>query len=730
MSEKEIEYGKGYPIMYGLSGGFAIERGTQLQKTIKNGSTWYASNRKSGALTYFPKKPKFEYAIVLKKESLATKADLYNLDAKFIDYVRERGYAEYYIQEEGGKEWYYSDCPISFLELRLDFLQKKNLPVLEVFREDCFPVRNLTKEEKDELEKEDSFIQNVKMEIKANEDTRLKRLIQFQQPHIQLLQTMFTTQTPEAGLVIAPCGYGKTIVSCQSLKNIVNRLTICVPNTALKSMWKDALLNHSHFKPEDIYDFDKNKVQSILQKPKFALLLCYQSSHILDYYANNNIQLGIFDEAHHLAGIVQLSEQDNQTEEIKMDVGRTKRLVRKYAELHIPRLSLTFTPKGFILDEDCEDTVNSNDDKDLFGEPIVKVPLREMISHKLLPPYEVRFPQVKKVFDGVKAKVQLMLHEFQREENGNRLMKHLIVFAADHRECKDILQYMNELLPLDSKIQRIYLEDSSDVEPGINKFEKAEEAILINCALVGEGTDIPIADSVCILCNKESYIQLVQNLLRPGRYFEGKEKFYMIMALADEDDVEFIAYTLDALTKMDPLLDKEMLLSLLGSKEKGEKEVAETLESKSLDDIIVSEGAAWWDIPAIRKCIEKIIQKRTKAPLTRRGFDAIRKCCLEAGIFHQSDYEKKCEQFGWPADIWIVRDMLPYDFFHPKRESDISIQVFRALLIEKNLLTTNIYTAWQMENPSYPSIQDINEGYFGRLYTNFQSLLPNGQRRR
>jgi hypothetical protein len=127
LSESQImEYARGHPCLYGLHGEMAIQTERGWVEVVKNGSTWHIGNRKSGAITYFPVKPQFLFVIVLDKNAFISPAELYTLDAQFVEFLKEKSLGSYYIEKEGGKEWFYRDCPIPYLTLRLEFLQQKH----------------------------------------------------------------------------------------------------------------------------------------------------------------------------------------------------------------------------------------------------------------------------------------------------------------------------------------------------------------------------------------------------------------------------------------------------------------------------------------------------------------------------------------------------------------------------------------------------------------------------
>jgi superfamily II DNA or RNA helicase len=202
----ELQYSKEYPTLYALSGGFAIERENQWIRVLKCGSTWHIANRKAGALTYFPKKPVFEHVIVLQKESFPNKADLYILDAQFVQFLKQKGLGQYYIEEEGGTEWFSAECPESYLNLSLEFLQQKNLPILTVLTYDPFPIRDIVPT--DQEEKPITLVSKFWSVFLPNKQPRR---IQEELWHKVSVIIQETRQSLYKGIVQWPTGVGKTI---------------------------------------------------------------------------------------------------------------------------------------------------------------------------------------------------------------------------------------------------------------------------------------------------------------------------------------------------------------------------------------------------------------------------------------------------------------------------------------------------------------------------------------
>jgi hypothetical protein len=73
--------------------------------------------------------------------------------------------------------------------------------------------------------------------------------------------------------------------------------------------------------------------------------------------------------------------------------------------------------------------------------------------------------------------------------------------------------------------------------------------------------------------------------------------------------------------------------------------------------------------------------------------------------------------------------MSAYDFFNGDNQR-ISQETFRTLLREKRISTTSMYESWLSNNVEYPSIENINDGYFSVKASNIQEFFPSVSRRR
>ena len=157
-----MEYANAYPCFYGLLGGGATKVNGNYEETIKNGSSWHIANRKSGAFTYFVDPPVFQFVIVIPQGYFQSTDELYVLDAEFVEFIKQKGLGQYYINKGGGTEWFLQSCPISYLELRKEFLAQKGIPILAVIENDPFPIYDLNMELKKADEEEQNRIAHAK----------------------------------------------------------------------------------------------------------------------------------------------------------------------------------------------------------------------------------------------------------------------------------------------------------------------------------------------------------------------------------------------------------------------------------------------------------------------------------------------------------------------------------------------------------------------------------------
>ncbi len=400
---------------------------------------------------------------------------------------------------------------------------------------------------------------------RLSDPVRLERLQEIQRPIIEKIHT-FCSSSQIAAHLYAPCGIGKTVMTCLGITQ--QKVIVVVPYRPLLEQWKDTLIRFNLFKEEDIL-FSLN--DDVISREKFCVLVTNKSSNkIASFFQARGAPGGlllIFDEAHHMAGILRGENTGNE--------GISRDLFDLACQKDIKRLCLTYTPR-IVRSTHGEVDINvrfasmqiSGDanENSLFGECLADIKLRPMIDRGILPDYRIwtlqdtsntiRTPrnEALHILEAWNATESIGDHPYQP------ILHHLLIFVREH---KDGISLMNELLILDPTLKVAHISD--DLKKGkrqelIKAFTMAERAILINCKVLGEGVDLPDANAVATMYPKQSQSEIVQMLLRAGRFKEGKTIFHMLFLLFNEDDNSGFRNALCSLASVDEMLRDEIVL--------------------------------------------------------------------------------------------------------------------------------------------------------------------------
>lgn len=352
------------------------------------------------------------------------------------------------------------------------------------------------------------------------------KLDALQAPIIQNIQSFLASSDIRAGVILAACGTGKTMMMTKALlHHKMNQCIIVVPTTLLCNQWKDCLkdiFSHSEFrKPcSDRYCY---------------ILTNAASKDLIHNITAENIDLIIFDEGHHMAGV--LSKNTGQ--------GITRGFLHHIKNLNIKRIFLTATLR--YTDGDC--TI-SMDDEAYFGKIIARVDYGEVVRQEILP------RPIMHIITNDNCEVELSKHLYRAHTLVNAWIKpdfyqgctlhHLIIFTQSHVIAEEIYEYIQSIVPSSIKVIRLTKDDKSHTFK-IKEFESAQRAILINCKVLAEGISIPCLDSVAILHNIRSKEFATQMLLRPNRKYVGKKNFHILLPNLEEETNNFITSLMEQL---------------------------------------------------------------------------------------------------------------------------------------------------------------------------------------
>jgi len=359
-------------------------------------------------------------------------------------------------------------------------------------------------------------------------------------------------QINEKGLLIIPCGVGKTLISLwitQELKS--NTILIGVPNKLLLKQWKEVICSLFQLIPylivsggveiENITQFLENN------QTKCIVITTYSSAHKV-YTGTQNISfvfdMKINDECHHL------------TSHNMRLTNTSKKYIQMLNVSSVKQLSLTATLKQLeSMSYDSDSIVVSNDNVEYFGEIIDRKCLLWAINKNIICDYDIQT-----IITNEDQLEQQLLRFNIREENDKRLFlsaftslksifdgnsHHLLNYANNTDNSFKIIQYIKMLL--DRKyfdMPDLYYSNyhgtmkSKDQTDIINKFDKAKFGIISCVYCLGEGYDNDNIDAVVFSENMTSNIRIVQSALRASRKHKNdtNKKTKIILPILNRDD--------------------------------------------------------------------------------------------------------------------------------------------------------------------------------------------------
>ena len=341
------------------------------------------------------------------------------------------------------------------------------------------------------------------------------------------------------GLLIIPCGVGKTLISLWITQRLnSNTILIGIPNKLLLKQWEQIICVLFNDVPhlvvsggvsnENIAQFLENNQQ------KCIVITTYSSAHKV-YTATQKISfefnMKINDECHHLTSTnMSLSHT-------------TKKYVQMLNISSVKQLSLTATIKQLeqieiINNESDDNVVVSNDNVEYFGEIIDRKCLLWAINEKIICDYVIQtiitseeqlerqfvrfhiieendkrlflsaFSSLKSIFDGHSHHILIYSNN---KENSLKIIQYVKMLLDDNYFCISDLYYSNYHSEMKSKDQKNI----------ISNFDRAEFGLITCVYCLGEGYDNHNIDAVVFAENMTSNIRIVQSALRAGR----KNKF-------------------------------------------------------------------------------------------------------------------------------------------------------------------------------------------------------------
>lgn len=521
----------------------------------------------------------------------------------------------------------------------------------------------------------------------------------------------FLAGTEPAGYVLAPCGAGKTKMATRGIRGI-KKAIICCPRAEIQLQWKATLIEEGVFAATDILcvggegTTEREEIEAWLRKDTACILTTYASSHLFVGIVPDDLDVLICDEVHHMVGKV-ASEETGE--------GRTRRLLAEVARRGIKRLSLTFTPRYLYDDGFSTGTYLTMDDPEIFGTCLAELKLRTLIRAGVLPDYRVwHMYDSTDRGEGVLAKAEFLLEAWNTTEGAEErpILHHLVVFAETLADVDTLGAFFRERT---TGTLVLCVKGGDALSAPIAAFTDAKRAILVNCKVLGEGVDIPAANAVSVMYPKQSRSEIVQMLLRAGRWYRDKPLFHILFPSIGDEDLSGFEEVLLSLASCDEQIRDEITLRLAPARRSlAEPLPLDPMTGAALPECIEMEQAEGADVEKLRACFERVRLRSTAYP------QRIQALCNEKGIDTSHDYEYLLRPLypNLPADP-RPRGTSWYEYLHKERPVAFTEAEFVAtVLIPKGLRSAADYQAWWNLQPAdirarLPSLLHIDDGVFG-----------------
>ena len=560
--------------------------------------------------------------------------------------------------------------------------------------------------------------------IKSKAD-RIKKLCLLQEPVIAKIKEFLRNPQKKAGCGFAPCGFGKTQITCEAIKDLKKVLLTC-PSKKIQKQWVDTLIKVGAFDGEQIHMIGDNgttnpeKIKKYIEKDVFCLISTYQSSYLLKPHLSDNIDLLVCDEAHHLAGKV-LKENEDEGQ------GITRQLFQEAAKKGIKRLCLTFTPRYVSNPNDLDCEYLSMDDPAIFGEEIFNINLRDVIKAGILPDYRIwaLWDKMDKA-EGIAGKIDYILEAWQSKEiirhEERFMLNHLIIFTRSIAEAEEAERILKQKFNESGDTTLVVSAGSKiDFTNEITKFETASRSIIVNCRVLGEGVDIPCADSVAILYPKRSITDIVQMLLRPGRWFENKPLFHIILPILNGEDFDGFERALVALASHDNAVYEEVFLKLNKKSKESDLSTNPFMEESVKPEMI---DISLFNGDDMVKMTETLSRARTALTPAAVNREKILKMCREKSIRTSREYNALRTDMPDLPESLLRGEETWFGLLNRGTELIKASDWIAKYIKPSNITTADQYESWfvSQSNLESPSLQNINDGYFG-TESNFNTLL-------
>ena len=397
------------------------------------------------------------------------------------------------------------------------------------------------------------------------------------------------------GKLIWACGIGKTLMSILIIKKLnLKKVLIGVYSSYLQNQFAEEILKvFNNINNILLIGSCKNSkfniTTNIIKINEFLnddnnykfIITTYHSCHLF----NNDefkFDFKISDECHHLVG--SNNNDDN----------------KKFIEFHNIKSSkslfMTATEKININDKSY-----SMDNTDIYGSVIDIKTVKWAIDNKKITNYKIiiinnNIDELIEIKDKINSTIKnkdlyISVYMALKSLSNIKQLSHILIYTNTIEDAKLANIYITEILSydiIDIDIQKLYHTSlhsemkSYDIKECLNKFETYKYGIISCVQIFGEGVNCPILNGVCIACNMNSEIRIVQYLLRPNRLNnKNPDKIaYYILPYISQSTFDNIRVIIRQLANVDETIEQKIMVLNISNNYETEEKIKEYVKEK------------------------------------------------------------------------------------------------------------------------------------------------------
>jgi superfamily II DNA or RNA helicase len=623
---------------------------------------------------------------------------------RLIENLLHHEFKDFHDYRGGGTE-FYKRCIIDRIEPLLDSLG--------------IEYKRLTKAEIETLHRCEHIPKKVKEKVKAiikstDFPAFIQRLKQakpatlqpsaHQQEVLNRIQEYYSRNN--IGKIIWACGLGKALLSILIVKKLgATKILFGVPSIHLQKQITEEIVRV--FPNAQITYTGGGGSQSVrLQSERSEQLRCnsgvhcmqgnpefvvttYHSCHLL---LDTKFDFKIGDEAHHLVGI-------------------DKEGFRQFHKIHANKtLFMTATEK-------LADDGYSMDDQTVFGHTIDTKSVRWAIENKRITDYNILvLKNTEEQIDTIIRKfgtagcnkdlfvsAYMCLKSFEKYKS----LSHMLLYTNTTEDAELAKQYISQILdtgilPIrkeDVYNNALYSNPKIDTVCELAAFKSKPFGIISCVFLFGEGFNEPKLNGVCISCNMQSEIRIVQYLLRPNRIDrDNPQKIaFVVIPYIDYDDWENenrsyqkVRTIVSQLRNVDKNVEQKICQGILGQSETEPKPNGGGNVGSQIDNNILYEG----DPEELKLRLRYSKTLDSKLSEFQDEFNYIRAVNKSLGLKSKMEYSKSRNPIHDPEKYFLSKGVWTnwYDFLGVDTSGFIQYKPeWKQFCIEKSVRSVEDY---------------------------------------